>query len=225
MRGFFMMKKSIVLSDINSSSNIKAVLTLERKNDDVEGMIRFYNLPYEFEGLLTLGFYVDKEVIKSGLTKKSNSLYTFFLEKDFLNKNFSCAVIVFKDAEAKPLLYGSSEGRQEDIYANIISELSQDSTIANVKNVLDRYGVDFDAEEKKEIEEAGIYNVKISISANAYSENLEIYSIYVELCDISFSSDFENKNKSEARRKIEEIISYMPALKDVPITYDDTKIL
>ena len=78
---------------------------------------------------------------------------------------------------------------------------------------------------KKEIEEAGIYNVKISISANAYSENLEIYSIYVELCDISFSSDFENKNKSEARRKIEEIISYMPALKDVPITYDDTKIL
>ena len=78
---------------------------------------------------------------------------------------------------------------------------------------------------QKEIEEAGIYNVKISISANAYSENLEIYSIYVELCDISFSSDFENKNKSEARRKIEEIISYMPALKDVPISYDDTKIL
>lgn len=194
MRGFFMMKKSIVLSDINSSSNIKAVLTLERKNDDVEGMIRFYNLPYEFEGLLTLGFYVDKEVIKSGLTKKSNSLYTFFLEKDFLNKNFSCAVIVFKDAEAKPLLYGSSEGRQEDIYANIISELSQDSTIANVKNVLDRYGVDFDAEEKKEIENA----IDECMETNKCSECLYKKAFYnAQKVEASAEKVGEEKEKSE----------------------------
>ncbi len=76
---------------------------------------------------------------------------------------------------------------------------------------------------QSELENAGIYNVSISISANAYSENLQIYGIYVELCDVSFSADFENKNVSEAKRAIEEIISYMPALSDVPITYDVDK--
>ena len=148
-----MTKRSIVLSDINGNSPLKAVLTLERKDDDVEGMIRFYNFPIEYEGLLTLGFNVDNEVIKSGLTKKANSLYTFFLSKDFIDKKFSCAVISFKEAEAKPLLYGSTNGREEEIYANIISELSRNSNIENVERVLDRYGVEYDEEEQKEIDD------------------------------------------------------------------------
>ena len=147
-----MNKRSIVLSDINGNSSVKAVLTLERKEDDIEGMIRFYNLPYEFEGLLTLGFYVENKVIKSGLTKKSNSLYTFFLSEDFIEKNFSCAVIIFKEAEAKPLLYGSTNGRQEEVYANIINELSTNSKVENVEKVLDKYGLYYDEEEQKEID-------------------------------------------------------------------------
>lgn len=147
-----MNKRSIVLSDINGNSSVKAVLTLERKEDDIEGMIRFYNLPYEFEGLLTLGFYVENKVIKSGLTKKSNSLYTFFLSEDFIEKNFSCAVIIFKEAEAKPLLYGSTNGRQEEVYANIINELSTNSNVENVEKVLDKYGLYYDEEEQKEID-------------------------------------------------------------------------
>ena len=147
-----MNKRSIVLSDINGNYSVKAVLTLERKEDDIEGMIRFYNLPYEFEGLLTLGFYVENKVIKSGLTKKSNSLYTFFLSEDFIEKNFSCAVIIFKEAEAKPLLYGSTNGRQEEVYANIINELSTNSNVENVEKVLDKYGLYYDEEEQKEID-------------------------------------------------------------------------
>lgn len=147
-----MNKRSIVLSNINGNSSVKAVLTLERKEDDIEGMIRFYNLPYEFEGLLTLGFYVENKVIKSGLTKKSNSLYTFFLSEDFIEKNFSCAVIIFKEAEAKPLLYGSTNGRQEEVYANIINELSTNSNVENVEKVLDKYGLYYDEEEQKEID-------------------------------------------------------------------------
>ena len=147
-----MNKRSIVLSDINGNYSVKAVLTLERKEDDIEGMIRFYNLPYEFEGLLTLGFYVENKVIKSGLTKKSNSLYTFFLSEDFIEKNFSCAVIIFKEAEAKPLLYGSTNGRQEEVYANIINELSTNSKVENVEKVLDKYGLYYDEEEQKEID-------------------------------------------------------------------------
>lgn len=73
---------------------------------------------------------------------------------------------------------------------------------------------------QSEMENAGIYNIKISIGANAYSENLEIYSIYVELCDISFSADFENKNIQEAKRVVEEIIGNIALLQDVPISYD-----
>ena len=147
-----MTKKSIVLSDVNGNSSLKAVLTLERKDDDIAGMIRFYNLPFEVDGLLTLGFYVDGKVIKSGLTRKNGSLYTFFLSEDFLDKNFSCAVIMFKDAERVPLLYGSSAGREEDIYASIINEISGDSSVQNVTKVLDKYGVGFDEEEQKEID-------------------------------------------------------------------------
>ncbi len=146
-----MTKKSIVLSDVNENSPLKAVLTLEKK-DDIRGSVRFYNLPFELKSLLTLGFYVDGEVIKSGLTEKGNSYYTFFLTKDIIDKKFSCAIISFKDAEPKPLLYGSSDGREEDIYASIINELSAEKSAAKVQKVLDDYGVDFDDEEKAEIE-------------------------------------------------------------------------
>lgn len=145
-------KKSIVLSDLNLSSNKKAVLTMEKQKDDVVGTMRLYNFPLEVDGLLTLGFYVDGKVIKSGLTRKGNSLYSFLLSDDFIEKKFSCAVMEFKDAEVKPILFGSSEGREEDVYASIISSLSNDFSMKNVEKVLDENGVDYDEEEKEEIE-------------------------------------------------------------------------
>lgn len=145
-------KKSIVLCDIDGKSNKKAVLTLEKNESDVAGTVRLYNFPTELEGILTLGFHVDKRVIKSGLTRKANGLYTFFLTDDFLSKNFSCAVVQFKQAQAVPILYGSSEGRDEDIYGSIIAEISQDSSLKNVTNVLDKHKVEYADEEKQEIE-------------------------------------------------------------------------
>lgn len=145
-------KKSIVLSDVKNNSNKKAVLTLERKEDDIVGSVRFYNFPSADLGLLTLGFYCKNRVIKSGLTYKSNSYYTFLLSEDFLEDKFSCAVIEFKEAEAIPILYGASEGRDENVYASIISELSGNSSMQNVQKVLDENGIDFDDDEKEEIE-------------------------------------------------------------------------
>ena len=141
-------KKSIVLSDVKNNSNKKAVLTLERKEDDIVGSVRFYNFPSADLGLLTLGFYCKNRVIKSGLTYKSNSYYTFLLSEDFLEDKFSCAVIEFKEAEAIPILYGASEGRDENVYASIISELSGNSSMQNVQKVLDENGIDFDDDEK-----------------------------------------------------------------------------
>ena len=191
-----MNKRSIVLSDINGNSSVKAVLTLERKEDDIEGMIRFYNLPYEFEGLLTLGFYVENKVIKSGLTKKSNSLYTFFLSEDFIEKNFSCAVIIFKEAEAKPLLYGSTNGRQEEVYANIINELSTNSNVENVERVLDKYGLYYDEEEQKEID------AKID---ECMEENKCSKCVYKEQFFSKVQSEEKLKNDEEIEEETEEI--------------------
>ena len=191
-----MNKRSIVLSDINGNSSVKAVLTLERKEDDIEGMIRFYNLPYEFEGLLTLGFYVENKVIKSGLTKKSNSLYTFFLSEDFIEKNFSCAVIIFKEAEAKPLLYGSTNGRQEEVYANIINELSTNSKVENVEKVLDKYGLYYDEEEQKEID------AKID---ECMEENKCSKCVYKEQFFSKVQSEEKLKNDETIEEETEEI--------------------
>lgn len=191
-----MNKRSIVLSDINGNSSVKAVLTLERKEDDIEGMIRFYNLPYEFEGLLTLGFYVENKVIKSGLTKKSNSLYTFFLSEDFIEKNFSCAVIIFKEAEAKPLLYGSTNGRQEEVYANIINELSTNSNVENVERVLDKYGLYYDEEEQKEID------AKID---ECMEENKCSKCVYKEQFFSKVQSEEKLKNDETIEEETEEI--------------------
>ncbi len=144
-------KKSMVLSDLDGS-NKRAVLTLEKTDDDVHGSIRFYNFPIHIEGILTLGFYVNNKVIKSGLTYKSTSYYTFLLNEDFINEKFSCAVLNFNDAEAKPILYGSSEGRDEDVYASIVENLSSDFSMKNVERVLDEHGIDYDEQEKQEIE-------------------------------------------------------------------------
>ena len=144
-------KKSMVLSDLDGS-NKRAVLTLEKTDDDVHGSIRFYNFPIHIEGILTLGFYVNNKVIKIGLTYKSTSYYTFLLNEDFINEKFSCAVLNFNDAEAKPILYGSSEGRDEDVYASIVENLSSDFSMKNVEKVLDEHGIDYDEQEKQEIE-------------------------------------------------------------------------
>lgn len=145
-------KRSIVLSDLDYKSNRRAVLTLEKEGEEVNGTIRFYNFPLAIKGILTLGFYVDNKVIKSGLTYKSTSYYTFKLVDNFINEKFSCAVLNFSDAEVMPILYGSSEGRDEDVYASIIESLSDDFSKDNVEKVLDNHGIDYDENEKREIE-------------------------------------------------------------------------
>lgn len=146
-----MLKKSIVLSELEDT-NKKAVLTLEEESQSVSGTLRLYNFSREPDGVLSLGIYSGQQVYKAGLTKKSPMFYQFFLSLKNIPNKFSCAVVNFQNAVAKPLLFGSSEGNKDDIYGSIISELSTDNTFSGTKSVLDKYGVDFQEEEKTQIE-------------------------------------------------------------------------
>lgn len=150
-------KKSIVLSDTNNTSK-KAVLTLEEDTFGVKGSLRLYNFPYELSGVSSLGFYINKKVYKAGLTFKSRMFYEFFMDLKEIPSVFSCAVVNFQNANPTPILYGSSNGNNDEIYTSIISEISQEATMQNTQNILDKYGVDYDDEEKniieKEIDEA-----------------------------------------------------------------------
>lgn len=144
-------KKSIVLSDTNGS-NKKAVLSLQEDGLSVKGTLRLYNFATELFGVSSLGFYVDKKVYKAGLTQKSHMFYEFFLDIKEIPNKFSCAVVNFQNAVPTPILYGSSSGNDEDIYSNIITEISQNASFDNTKKVLDKYDLDFAEEEKETIE-------------------------------------------------------------------------
>lgn len=150
-------RKSIVLSD-TENTNKKAVLTLEEDYAGVKGSLRLYNFTQELGGVSSLGFFVDKKVYKAGLTLKSRMFYEFFIDLKNIPEKFSCAVVNFLNANPVPILYGSTNGKDEEIYGSIISEISQNSTYQNVSETLDKYGVDFDEKEKevieKEIDEA-----------------------------------------------------------------------
>lgn len=184
-------KRSIVLSDLDYKSNRRAVLTLEKEGEEVNGAIRFYNFPLTIEGILTLGFYVDNKVIKSGLTYKSTSYYTFKLVDNFINEKFSCAVLNFSDAEVMPILYGSSEGRDEDVYASIIESLSSDFSKDNVEKVLDNHGVDYEENEKREIENE-IDRCMGDCKNCFYKE--QFYANEIENVEQKVKSDEENEN-------------------------------
>lgn len=184
-------KRSIVLSDLDYKSNRRAVLTLEKEGEEVNGAIRFYNFPLTIEGILTLGFYVDNKVIKSGLTYKSTSYYTFKLVDNFINEKFSCAVLNFSDAEVMPILYGSSEGRDEDVYASIIESLSDDFSKDNVEKVLDNHGVDYEENEKREIENE-IDRCMGDCKNCFYKE--QFYANEIENVEQKVKSDEENEN-------------------------------
>ncbi len=73
----------------------------------------------------------------------------------------------------------------------------------------------------KDIEEAGLKNVVVSINANIFGENLEIYSCFVDLRDIEFSPNFKSKDKVSAKLKILDLIEGYDLLKDVEVKFDE----
>jgi hypothetical protein len=147
-----MKKKSVVLSDIQQNSNQKAVLSLQEDGVGVYGTLRLYNFSHELSGISSLGFYANQKVYKAGLTYKSRMFYEFFIATKEIPDKFSCAVVNFQNAVATPILYGSSEGSDDDIYGSIITEIAKDNSVKHTESVLDDFGVDFDEAEQKTIE-------------------------------------------------------------------------
>lgn len=74
-----------------------------------------------------------------------------------------------------------------------------------------------------QIEQEGMLHVDVSINANVFAEKLEIYGIYVDLCDIEYAENFESKDIKTAKAKIVSIISKFKELSNVEVKYD-TKI-
>lgn len=71
------------------------------------------------------------------------------------------------------------------------------------------------------VKDEGLKNVKISINANIFAEKLEIYSVYVDLCDIEYEEKFGSKDITKAKMKINEIIENTSSLKGVEVKFNE----
>ncbi len=72
-----------------------------------------------------------------------------------------------------------------------------------------------------EIKAEGLSGIEIYINANVISETLEIYSIYVDLCDIEYNENYENKNITSAKATILNIIKSNSLLENVTVTFNE----
>ena len=155
-----MTRKNLVLNAIDNSSQ-KAVLSLECNGENTTGKLRLYNFSTLPNGIISLGIYSNGQVYKAGLTYSSSMVYTFKNDLKILPNNFSCAVINFQGGDAKPLLYGNSNGYidREQVFDQVISSLSQTKSVKDVEKVLDDFGIDYDDELKQEIDNAITQNL------------------------------------------------------------------
>ncbi len=147
-------KKNIVLSGVNNPSQ-RAVLTLECDGKMAKGRLRLYNFGVEPKGIISLGLYYGGNVVKAGLIRSSQMLYTFACQSENISDDFSCAVINFVNGEPSPILYGKGEGYsdKDKIFSQVIDQIKSSNNMEEVENTLDRFGVDFEEELKEEIEE------------------------------------------------------------------------
>ncbi len=72
-----------------------------------------------------------------------------------------------------------------------------------------------------DLEVAGLKNVVVSINANILAESLEIYGVFVDLCDLEYSENFESKDISQAKIKISQIIKSYSILEAVEVSYGE----
>ena len=138
-----------------TNENEKAVLSLEKNNDMYDGRLRLYNFATEPKGILSIGFYNNQNVIKAGLSRTSSMLYTFKLDINSIEDEFSCAVVNFYNGDLKPLLYGNTQGVEnniEKLNKVMNSEFEKDVSVEEVKKVLDDNGIEYEKDYKDEIE-------------------------------------------------------------------------
>ncbi len=177
-------KKSIVLNGVEDKSQ-RAVLTLECDGDMTSGRVRLYNFGIEPRGIISLGINDGTQIVKAGLTHSSGMLFTFKSGMKELPKKFTCAIVNFVNGEPKPLLYGSSEGyvEKEKVFDEAIKVLSNTKNVEEVEKVLDDFNIDYDDEEKieieKEIDKAINKSDNLKDKCNKDCENCEYKKFYM----------------------------------------------
>ena len=72
-----------------------------------------------------------------------------------------------------------------------------------------------------DLKQVGLENITVSINANVLTENLEIMGVFVDLCDLEYAENFENKDILTAKKKIKEIVKSYSILKDVEVEFNE----
>lgn len=73
----------------------------------------------------------------------------------------------------------------------------------------------------RDLEAAGLRNVSIAINANILAESLEIFDVFVDLCELEYDEAYQNKDITQIRKKINEIIDNYPILDDVEVKFNE----
>ena len=156
------LKKTIVLSALDDSAN-KAVLNVEKFKNRIEGQIKLYNFKQDVQGILTLGFLKDGKVVKAGLQKTDYMKYSFVIQnQDDLSvmeddNVLTCALVNFQEGKAKPLLFGTSDGRlpkSTDLtLASGIQLFEKPLTVQETSEFLQQENLEYDSELENEIEQ------------------------------------------------------------------------
>lgn len=73
----------------------------------------------------------------------------------------------------------------------------------------------------EELEVSGLKNVVVSINANILAEKLEIFDVFVDLCDLEYSENFESKNITQAKQTVVQIIKKHQLLEAVEVKFSE----
>ena len=71
----------------------------------------------------------------------------------------------------------------------------------------------------EKIENEGLRNVRVRINASVLTKELEIYGIFVDLCDIEYDKKFGSKDIVKAKLRICELASEFDILKDIKVEF------
>jgi hypothetical protein len=110
-----------------------------------------------------------------------------------------------KDFDLSKFLGGSGEVLQEDY----LYQINLDKLTA------------LNTEIDKQIQNEGMKNVTVSINANILAEKLEIYGVYVDLCDIEYDENFGSKDITKAKLKIRNILDSFSLLEGVEVKFNE----
>jgi len=220
-------KKSIVLTGIEKERE-KGVLSIEKKDEFYNGKLRLYNFVEEPSGILSIGFFTNKKVVKSGLTKNSNMVYSFIIDKNKLDDDFSCAIINFSQGTMKPILYGNTDGEDnlEVKLAKIMNtDLDEINRCDETEKILTKNEVFYDEDYVKSIEK------EIDCEMCKTCENCKYKKAYFEKENIvqieekkgNYYETIKNQlNDLFAKNKSEEILEELiPNSKWVKVDYEE----